>query len=97
MLKNGVGRLGRSPCSRNARLEKALVGRAQLGSSQPPLNRVIVRCSLADRLFEHLEISYTTAPLSKMPTMYCVKLSFSAACKGGRVAADKTNAGKTSK
>jgi hypothetical protein len=34
MLKKGAGWLGRSPCSRNARLEKALVGRAQLGSSQ---------------------------------------------------------------
>jgi hypothetical protein len=37
MLKREAGWLGRSPCSRNARLEKALVGRAQLGSSQPPL------------------------------------------------------------
>jgi hypothetical protein len=53
MLKKEVGWLGRFPCSRNARLEKALVGRAQLGSSQPPLNRVIVRCGLADSLYEH--------------------------------------------
>ena len=51
MLKKRAGWLGRSPCSRNARLEKALVGRAQLGSSQPPLNRVIVRCGLAGRPF----------------------------------------------
>jgi len=47
MLKREVGYLGRSPCSRNARLEKALVGRAQLGSSQPPLIKVIIRCGLA--------------------------------------------------
>ena len=39
MLKKGAGWLGRSPCSRNARPQKALVGRAQLGSSQPPLRK----------------------------------------------------------
>jgi hypothetical protein len=37
-------------------------------------------CGLADSLFEHPAVSYTTAPLSKMPTMYYVKLSFSATC-----------------
>jgi len=39
MLKRGAGWPGRSPCSRNARSQKALVGRAQLGSSRPPLIR----------------------------------------------------------
>jgi hypothetical protein len=47
MLKKGAGWLGQSQCSRNARSQKTLVGRAQLGSSQPPLNRVMVRCGLA--------------------------------------------------
>ena len=47
MLKRGLGYLGQSPCSRNARPQKALVGRAQLGSSQPPLNKVIVCYGLA--------------------------------------------------
>ena len=46
MLKKWAGWLGRSPCSRNARPQKALVGRAQLGLSQPPLIIVIVRCGL---------------------------------------------------
>jgi hypothetical protein len=49
-------------------------------------------CGLADSLFEHPEVSYTTAPLSKVPTMYCIRLSFSRSLKDVRVIADKTNA-----
>jgi 23S rRNA pseudouridine2605 synthase len=40
MLKKGEGWLGRSPCSRNARSQTPLVGRTQLGSSQPPLKTI---------------------------------------------------------
>ena len=54
-------------------------------------------CGLADSLFEHRETSHTTAPLSKMPTMYCVKLGIPAARKGVRVAVDKTNDRETSR
>jgi len=46
------GVLGRSLCSRNARPQKALVGRAQLGSSQVPLSGSLPAASL-DELFEH--------------------------------------------
>jgi hypothetical protein len=35
-LKKGTGWLGQSQCSRNARLGKALVGRAQWKINQPP-------------------------------------------------------------
>jgi len=38
LLKKRAGGLERSPCSRNARPQKTLVGRAQLGSSHPPLS-----------------------------------------------------------
>ena len=44
-------------------------------------------------LWEDPEISHTTAPLSKMPTMYCVRLGFSATFNDVRSVADKTNAG----
>jgi hypothetical protein len=54
-------------------------------------------CGLADSLVEHPEVSYSTAPLSKMPTMYDVKLISPAACKGLRVIADKTNAAETAR
>jgi hypothetical protein len=42
----------------------------------PPRVRLRFRfaCGLADSLFEHPEVSYTTALLlSKVPTMYCIK------------------------
>ena len=47
----------------------------------PPRVRLRVRFAsgLADSLFEHPEVSHTTGQLPRMPTMYCVKLSFPAA------------------
>jgi hypothetical protein len=47
MLKKATGRLRQSPCSPNARSRTPLVGRAQLGLSQPPLIKGIARCGLA--------------------------------------------------
>ena len=58
MLKKKAGSLGQSPCSRNARLRKALVGRAQLGSSQPPLESDSSPAALLDGLFEHSSGSF---------------------------------------
>ncbi len=40
--------------------------------------------------------AHTTAPLSKMPTMYCINLNFFAVCKDVRVAAE-TNAEETAR
>jgi hypothetical protein len=47
--------------------------------------------ALLDSPFEHPEVSDSTAPLSKMPTLYCVTLSFSATYKDVPAATDKTN------
>ena len=47
------GWLGRSLCSRNARSRTPLVGRAQLGSSQPPLSERSTAAALLDGFFEH--------------------------------------------
>ena len=76
MLKKEAGWLGRSPCSRNARPQKTLVGRAHLGSSHPPLcdsfdvallgtRRVLARQGWAGEtsgLFEHPARSCPVAP-----------------------------------
>ena len=59
--------------------------------------RVRFACGLADSLFEHPEISHATAPLSKMPKIYCIKLGFSAVSTDVRFVADKTNAGETTR
>src|SRR5688572_3149943 len=59
--------------------------------------RVRFACGLADSLFDHPEISHTTARLTKMHTMYCVRLGFPAARKGVRIAVDKANDGETSR
>ena len=71
-----TGRLGRSPCSRNARSQTPLVGRAQLGSSQPPLKAIVTAALPGIRrvsarqgwageksgLFEHLVVISDTVP-----------------------------------
>jgi len=46
MLKKATGRLRQSPCSPNARSRTPLVGRAQLGLSQPPLIKGIAAAAL---------------------------------------------------
>jgi hypothetical protein len=45
--------MGRSLCSRNARPQKTLVGRAQLGSSHPPLSERSIIEALLDNRFEY--------------------------------------------
>jgi hypothetical protein len=68
-------------------------------STYPPRVRLRFRfaCGLADSLFEHPEVPYATAPPSKMPTMYSIKLSFSTACTDVRVAAGKTKTGEAAR
>jgi hypothetical protein len=54
-------------------------------------------CGLADSLFEHPGITLTADHYSKMPSIYCVKLSFPSACTDVFVNADETNNGGTSR
>jgi hypothetical protein len=86
MLKKGARCLGRSPCSRNARSQTPLVGRAQLGSSQPPLKSATA--ALLDSLIEHPETMLTLTPLCKIPTSIARKPSFPIACWPCPVAVD---------
>ena len=71
----------------------------QLGVGWVEMLRLRFRfaCGLADSLFEHPEVSCTTATLAKMPTLYRVKLSFSAPCKDVRSVAYKTNTEETAR
>jgi hypothetical protein len=69
MRKKVAGWLGRSPCSRNARPQKTLVGRAQLGSSHPPL-RNSFPAALLDGLFKHPAGVLSVVPVYG-PTKFC--------------------------
>ncbi|MEY4705399.1 MAG: hypothetical protein RL042_1604 [Nitrospirota bacterium] len=74
------GWLGRSLCSRNARSRTPLVGRAQLGSSQPPLSERSTAAALLGGPFEHpVRIFFSCATYAEWRSSL-VSAEFSMAC-----------------